>query len=364
MDINGRQLINNTGEVRRILVIRLGRIGDIILTALLMRTLRKRFPQSEISMLTKSRFSALANAIPGVDRTFSCPRSFLSLLDVHHKLRAANFDTVIDLQNNLKSRRYCLAISPRRLFRFHRWRNLRWFFINFPWLRSKIAPSEPMPIQYLQVVSSLGVKDDELGLNLRVNDNWRSQAEELLDEYRAEQEFTDDDKLLVASPGASRPTKIWLLEHWVQFLEIAFANGYRQQVLIGAGRSDKKLCAKIVAELRHTVLMTAGKTSLETSIGLISLADLVVSSDSGPMHIAAGVGTPLVAIFGPTVEAFGFSPFRCRSEIAQNEGLQCRPCHPHGPRKCPRGHFKCMTEVAPEQVMVKAALLESEISAV
>jgi lipopolysaccharide heptosyltransferase II len=351
-------------DVRRILVIRLGQIGDIILTAPLIRALRKRFPNAEISMLTRAKLTLLPNAIPGLDKTYKCPRIFFSLLDVRHKLRAVGFDTVIDLQNNLKSRRYAHVISPKRLFRFHRWRNPRWFFINLPFLRSNITKPGQIPIQYLQVASDLGLEDDGLGINLRVKEEWRSKAQNLLDDFWDQHKMESDDKLLIIAPGASRRTKIWQMENWVEFLKLAFENGYRRQVLIGAGWSDKKLCKKIAGMVNYPMLMAAGKTNIEESIGLISLADKFVSSDSGPMHIAAGVGTPLVAIFGPTVEEFGFTPFRCRSEIAQVDGLSCRPCHPHGPKKCPRGHFKCMTEITPEQVMSKVELLDNEIATI
>jgi len=346
------------------LVIRLGQIGDIILTAPLIRALKKRFPKAEISMLTRARLALVPNAIPGLKNNYKCPRSFFPLLDVRHKLRAVGFDTVIDLQNNLKSRRYAYVISPKRLFRFHRWRNPRWFFINFPFMRSRIANPEQIPIQYMQVVSTLGVEDDGLGINLCVKDEWRTKAQKLIREFCDKHELDNGDKLLIIAPGASRRTKIWLLENWVELLKMAYESGYRRQVLVGAGRSDKKLCKKIAAKIEHPMMIAAGKTSIEESIGLISLADKFVTNDSGPMHIAAGVRTPLVAIFGPTVKEFGFTPFRGHSEIAQVDGLSCRPCHPHGPKKCPRGHFKCMTDITPEQVMLKVELLDREYTPV
>lgn len=347
-------------EVHRILVIRLGQIGDIVLTAPLVRALKKRFPQSEISMLTKARFAKLAKAIPGLKKIYNCPRSFFSLLDIRHKLRALEFDIVIDLQNNLKSRRYSYVVSPKQLLRFHRWRKPRWFYIKFPFLRSKISKPDQVAIQYIQVASGLGVEDDGLGLNLFIQDEWRSEAKTLLDKFQTQNDLSEDDKILIIAPGASRPTKIWKSDNWVEFLKLAYQNGYRHQVIIGAGRSDRKLCRKIASSIQHPLMLVAGKTSIEVSIGLISLADKFVTSDSGPMHLAAGVGTPLVAIFGPTVEEFGFSPFRCQSEIAQVEGLACRPCHPHGPKKCPRGHFKCMNDITPEYVMSKVEIIDRQ----
>ncbi len=348
-------------KVRRILVIRLGQIGDIVLTAPLVRALKNRFPLSEISMLTKARFTKLSSAIPGLHKTLSCPRSFFSLLDIRHKLRASDFDIVVDLQNNLKSRRYSYVVSPKRLFRFHRWRKPRWFFINFPSMRSKISKPKQIPTQYLQVASALGIDDDGLGLELEVKAEWREAANVLLEEFRTKHDLNAEDKVLIIAPGASRPTKIWSSEKWVEFLKLAYENGYRHQVIVGAGRTDRRISKIIASMIQHPLMVTTDKTSIEVSIGLISLANKMVTNDSGPMHLAAGVGTPLVGIYGPTVEEFGFSPFRCISEIAQVEGLDCRPCHPHGPKKCPRGHFKCMDDITPEHLMSKLEKLDESL---
>ncbi len=83
----------------------------------------------------------------------------------------------------------------------------------------------------------------------------------------------------------------------------------------------------------------------------MSRAAVLVTNDSAPLHVAAAVGTPIVAIFGPTVPAFGFAPRGPRDAVVEHPDLPCRPCSAHGPRTCPLGHHRCMKEIAVDQVL-------------
>ena len=83
---------------------------------------------------------------------------------------------------------------------------------------------------------------------------------------------------------------------------------------------------------------------------LIGRARLLVTNDSAPLHLASAMNTPTVAVFGPTVPAFGFGPLAERAAVAEHLSLDCRPCDQHGPQRCPLGHWRCMREISPEQV--------------
>jgi len=93
----------------------------------------------------------------------------------------------------------------------------------------------------------------------------------------------------------------------------------------------------------------AGEFSLQETGALLARARVLVSGDTGVMHMATGVGTPVVALFGPTVEQFGFFPYRARSIVLQRE-LACRPCSSTGTAACPLGHHRCLVELAPAAV--------------
>ena len=93
-----------------------------------------------------------------------------------------------------------------------------------------------------------------------------------------------------------------------------------------------------------------GRLTLLASAEAIGRARVIVSNDSAPLHLASAMGTPTVAVFGPTVPAFGFGPLAERSAIVEDDMLACRPCDRHGPQRCPLGHWKCMLHQSPARV--------------
>ncbi|NLB35570.1 MAG: glycosyltransferase family 9 protein, partial [Elusimicrobia bacterium] len=115
-------------------------------------------------------------------------------------------------------------------------------------------------------------------------------------------------------------------------------------VYLGTNPSEKQL---------ERGLSFEGKTNVKDLIALVSLMDFLISNDSGIIHIAAALGIGVGAIFGPTVPALGFTPFGSRHVIIENKDLKCRPCSLHGPRTCPKKHFKCMLDISPEDVLMQ-----------
>jgi len=379
----------------RILIIRMSSLGDVILTSLLVRRLRARFPKAYIAMLSHTLYSDILDGFRWLDERFTYPKAGGDKRKLRYSLRHAGFDTIIDLQNNVKSRRLTAFLSPLRVFRFHRSRWNRWQRIHLPVRRAKLNTPLPVALAYIEAVALLGVQDDGKGIEIDVQTTWQNMAQSRLDQYfqgkshvvgstqeivnipcqsresgnpeasvvtlsrELDSRFRGNDSavfqgnkspLLIAAPGAAHNTKIWLEEKWVELLNAAYTDGYKTQVMVG-NSADKSLCERVSERIDHSVLVTAGETGLGELIALIKAADVFITEDSGPMHIAAAVGTPLVAIFGPTVLEFGFAPLRCKHQIVQIEDLKCRPCHPHGPRKCPRGHFRCMENISVDQVL-------------
>lgn len=147
------------------------------------------------------------------------------------------------------------------------------------------------------------------------------------------------------------PGSIWATKRWVGYRELAelLTEKYNCDIVLLGSEQDYEVCLEVAKFYKAVSL--AGKTNLLQSAGIIRMARLAISNDSAPGHIAAAVGTPVVAIFGPTVPAFGFAPYIDKTEIVENIGLYCRPCSPHGPMKCPEKHFRCMKEITPERVL-------------
>ncbi len=155
------------------------------------------------------------------------------------------------------------------------------------------------------------------------------------------------DALVALAPGS-----IWGTKRWPHFARLVAAMPGTRFVVVGSG-DERELAAAIVAAAPDRVLDLTGRLSLLGSAELLRRCAALVSNDSAPTHLASGVGTATLALFGPTVPAFGFGPLAPGSESLGVEGLACRPCHAHGPPECPLGHFRCMRELEPSHVAAR-----------
>jgi heptosyltransferase-2 len=172
----------------------------------------------------------------------------------------------------------------------------------------------------------------------------------------AEDRAAVDALLSELAPGgplvALAPGSIWGTKRWPHVAALAATLDEARFVIIGSAE-DGALAETIATAAPGRVLDATGRLSLLASAELIRRCTVLVANDSAPTHLASGVGTPTVTLFGPTVPAFGFGPLAPRSESLGVEGLPCRPCHPHGPRECPLGHFDCMRTLEPSQVAAR-----------
>lgn len=165
------------------------------------------------------------------------------------------------------------------------------------------------------------------------------------------------DSLLLRNGSASdpfvalAPGSAWGTKRWPYYVELAtrLADDYR--IAIIGSNADSEIASQITAAVPDgRVVNGAGTLPLLASAELIGRAQAIVTNDSAPQHLASAMGTPTLSIFGPTVPEFGFGPLAERKVIAGHEGLSCRPCHRHGPQRCPLGHWRCMRELSPDYV--------------
>lgn len=148
---------------------------------------------------------------------------------------------------------------------------------------------------------------------------------------------------IVVAPGTVWPTKQWPLDHVRTFVGDLRRNG-RQVVVVG----DASLTGRIDAG--SGVVDLCGRTTLRQAAAVIHGARAVVANDSAPIHIASLQGVPVLALFGPTVPEFGFAPYGNRVQVVQRTDLACRPCSPHGSRRCPIGTHECLRGIRPDTV--------------
>jgi heptosyltransferase-2 len=326
----------------RILLVRFSSLGDVLLTTPLIRALRARHPGARLTALTKEWWAPLLSANPHLDEVVAIPRGE-SLVALARQLRAGGFTHRLDLHGSTRSRMLRLLV-PGSWQGFDARRRERRALIHAK--RDLYVPRVPVAERYFEAARELDVEPDGGPAEL-----FTSPAAELrADEWLHEAGLDPEAPFVALAPGAAHGTKRWPLTHWR-----ALARGLREHghplVLVG-DTGDRVAAAEILAALGPGAASAAGRLDLQASGALLRRARVVVTNDSGPMHLATAVGTPVVALFGPTVEQFGFFPYRARASVVELP-LPCRPCSSKGGPRCPLGHHRCMAEILPEMVLAR-----------
>ena len=156
---------------------------------------------------------------------------------------------------------------------------------------------------------------------------------------------------------AVAPGSIWGTKRWPGYGELVAR--LKQPVVVLGSAADSALADEVASAAAGRAHSAAGALSLRESAAIIARAAMLVTNDSAPLHLATGVGTPVVAVFGPTTPSQGFGPIGVGSRVVQERGLWCRPCSPHGPAICPFGHHACMQGIGVDRVLAAVTALPS-----
>jgi lipopolysaccharide heptosyltransferase II len=335
----------------RTLIIRLSSIGDVLLASPLIRLLRKRFPQGQIDFLVKREYADLVRFNPHLRNVIELDvhGGFAELRALKRKLRQEKYDTVIDIQGNLRSSFFRTGLSATVL-KVNKRRLARFLLVNFKWNLYKTSP--PIPLRYLETVRSAGIVDDGDGLELFIPEETRTRVQKHLIDAGVD---TQKDVVGIC-PGARHATKRWLPQRFAQ-LAITLLSEDVHRIVIFGGVDERDLCALIEQEVVRSirredcVVNLAGAFSLLETASAMDACDTIVANDSGLLHIAAARKRDVVAIFGPTVREFGFYPYGTENKVIERRNLYCRPCSHIGGEACPEGHFRCMKEISVDEVL-------------
>jgi heptosyltransferase-2 len=321
--------LNRIKEFKRILIIRLSSLGDILLTTPFVRALKKFNPQLNIEFLLRQEYKDLLVMNPNINQLYFFTRNDFENLNLINKLRQQPFDLIIDLQNNLRSRGLISKLKGEKVkFDKKSFQKLLLVKTKINLLRN--AP--PIPVRYAQVID--GIELDDFGLDLFTD---REPSEEI----------KSKENLIGICPGARHFTKRWPLEYYIELSKLLIQNKFN--VVLFGGKIDKKICERIKKEIPQAINLCNEDDILQTAADM-KLCKTIVCNDSGLMHTASAVGTKLLTIFGSSVKEFGFVPYNCKSLILENNSLGCRPCSHIGRESCPEKHFACMKEIKPEFV--------------
>ncbi|MDZ7266737.1 MAG: lipopolysaccharide heptosyltransferase II [candidate division KSB1 bacterium] len=345
-----QQIVLADGEsiptVKRILILRLSSIGDVVLVSPLVRVLRRRLPQAEIDFVVKAEFAELMRHNPHLNAVHEVPTAarLAGLQRLREKLADRRYDTVLDLHKNFRTQYLLHGLGAGQVLRYRKHVVRRWLHVRFKLATMRNLP--PVYQRYLQAAAPLGVRDDGAGTELHWLPSHEAEAAQALP-------LTAHDRtlpMLALAPGAGYFTKRWPPEYFAELAGLLLARGRDCWIAVLGGEQDRAAGQQIAAA-GHRVIDLTGRLSLLAAAAVLARSRLVVANDSGLMHMAEAVKTPVLMLAGSTTRALGFFPQRRESLVLENQALPCRPCSHLGHAACPRRHFRCMRDITPAQVV-------------
>jgi heptosyltransferase-2 len=340
------------------LIIRFSSVGDIILTSPLIRTLRTRFPHCRIDFLVKEDHADLVRHNPHLSQTLLFPKGggLTELRRIRTLIQSSRYDAILDMHDNLRSRFLTFGRTP--VLRYKKRRLARFMLINTHWDIYALTGSVlPMHQRYIEPLLPYGVEDDGAGPEVFVPEAVHTSTAAILSAAG----LRPGTPAIGVCPSARHATKMWEADKFAG-AAAALAQERGLPVLLFGSQNEHKRCEQIASTMRTlapslTVINTAGLCSLLETAAAMDRCAVVLTNDTGLMHLAASRKRPLVAVFGPTVRQFGFFPAGPGSTVVEHPGLSCRPCTAIGTATCPRGHFRCMADIAETRVVDAARSL-------
>jgi len=326
----------------RILIIKPSSLGDIVHALPTLQALRTEYPHAHIAWLVKRQWAALLARADGLDRVWAVGPGVGGWLSMVPGLRAERFDLVVDLQGLLRSGAMAWLTGCRRRVGFANARE------GSPLLYTDRVPVPTREMhavdRYLLAAAAVGVPwegEPHFGLHPLPEDG--REIDTLLDEHGVRRGAPWVGFVV----SARWPTKRWPVESFAAVAEALQRDVGVRAVLIG-GPDDQEAAREVIAHMSGSPVDLTGKIGLRLLPALLSSASVLVTNDSGPMHVASAVGTPVVAIFGPT-SPVRTGPYGARHAVLARADVPCRPCFD---RRCHNAvQLECLSRVEPDHVL-------------
>jgi ADP-heptose:LPS heptosyltransferase len=320
----------------KILIIRFSSIGDIVLTTPVIRCLKKQLPNAEVHYLTKYSFRGIIESNPYIDSLHLLDENLDQVIAL---LQEEDFDYVIDLHHNLRTLKVKRALGKTVAFSFNKLNIQKWLLTA---IKVNVMPNVHIVDRYMETVKPLGVKNDGKGL----------------DYFIPEKDIVPDNDIPAAHSlgfigvviGAALNTKKLPIEKLKQL-----CGEINHPIILLGGPEDRADGEEIASVDPVKIYNSCGKFNLNESADLVRRSKLIITHDTGLMHIAAAFKKPIISVWGNTVPGFGMTPYYGFATQPENmmevKGLSCRPCSKIGYNKCPLGHFKCMNKQDIEKII-------------
>jgi ADP-heptose:LPS heptosyltransferase len=331
----------------KFLIIRFSSIGDIVLTTPVIRCLKKQVPDAEIHFLTKSNYLQIISSNPYIDKIHYLEQSLQSVIT---ELKRENFDYIIDLHHNLRTMKVKEALKVKA-YSFNKLNIQKWIYTSF---KLDFLPDTHIVDRYMETVAHLGVKNDGAGLDYFIA------KEDIINESDLPTSHLAGYVGVVI--GAALNTKKYPFHHVKKLCELL-----DHPIVLLGGLEDADEGDRIAASDNIKIYNACGKFGLNESADLVRRSKLVVTNDTGLMHIAAAYKKPIISLWGNTVPEFGMYPYYGSNylsrtglkndalpyDIMEIKKIRCRPCSKIGYDSCPLGHFKCMEKIDPVKVVAQ-----------
>ncbi len=304
--------------VNKILIIRFSSIGDILLCQPVVRSLKKTFPSTEIHIITKAAFAEWARTLKGVDRVIEFDNTLATIIS---NLRVEDYDLVVDLHNNLRSR-IVTTFLARKILRSHREVAKKW------WSLLTREPRFKYPhriYNYYAALDSLGIMYDGQGIDINFPRR-------------------DEKDYILVSLGGSAHTKRVPLRLATQLCQLMPEHRF-----VWIGGSDVDVRGTVIPDNCENLVSTL---DIAQTIDKMAKAALVITGDTFTMHLSAALEKSMIVVWGSTHEDFGLAPLYRQGvsthvRNVSNNNLSCRPCSTHGRTQCPLKHMRCLNDISP-----------------
>jgi len=335
------------GQWEKVLVVQTSFLGDTVLTLPLCSEIKRRFPGTKLSVLCSPQSAELLRDHPNIDEVITddkkrADKGWRGLWRKANFLKRKDFTMAVCPHKSFRSAFLLfLAGIPRRIgFRQSR----GWYLFH---VRVDRDSSRHDLERNLSILSAFDISLDDCRRDVEFP--IKSGAEERIEDLFRSLGIDTAKPIIGMNPGSVWQTKRWAAKSFARLIELLKGETDCEVILFG-GPEDADTVAQIQQLSRARVVSLAGKTSLGELPAALSRCKVFVSNDSGPMHIAAARGVPVVAIFCATTPSLGFYPYSSRAVVVEKR-LPCRPCGSHGGRRCPLGTADCIRLIEPEAVL-------------
>jgi len=354
---NSMYFDNHMPTPDKILIIRFSSIGDIVLASPLIRVLHKRFPSSHIDFVVRKDFAELVCYNPNLNHIyeFNAQGGFPELHRLANAIRREKYDLIIDIHNNLRSRYIRSFSRAKEVVTINKRIYARTMLVRLKknYYRDIVSVAD----RYIEPVITYGIENDAQGLEIFIPDEILQKVSGIMSSLK----LHVYGKVVGFCPSAKHATKRWPQERFIE-AGIRLVHELRAKIILFGGKSDTVLCSTITNGINKKIegacaVEYSDQFSLLETAAAMQFCNVIVTNDSGLMHITAAMKKNVVAIFGSTVREFGFFPVGTENIVLERKGLYCRPCSHIGRSNCPEKHFRCMNETQVDEVVdsIKAA---------